>query len=163
MNLREICRRAFVGQKHTLVLLLVSLLLFSPSLGRADVAMSAGAQAALVERPPDSAMVSTPPSRGLGKRIAGWVLSGLGVVTAGASAICFADFYPRDAQDLCLYGQLSIGGIELGVGITFLILGYGEKGDYDDWKRSHLAIEHLSRLGVATAGQGAHITYRFDF
>lgn len=67
-----------------------------------------------------SAPVNDPqPSTGTGLIVAGWIATGLGVLNLATLPICFADFYPENAENLCVIGSATIGGVGLALGVPF--------------------------------------------
>jgi hypothetical protein len=77
------------------------------------------------------------PSTGVGMIVAGWILGGIGVLNLATLPLCYADFYPSNAEDLCVALSAVIGGLGLGIGIPLLIVGYNNRSDYKDWQRRH--------------------------
>ncbi len=87
----------------------------------------------------------TAPSSGLGLTIAGSVLTGRGALNLATAPVCKVDalFPERDTQDLCLYSSLIAGGAFIAVGVPLLIVGLGQRSEYQRWERAHPAQASL--------------------
>lgn len=103
------------------------------------------------------------PSTGNGLIVAGWIATGLGVLNLATLPICFADFYPEDAEDLCVIGSAAIGGVGLALGVPFLIVGYNNKADYREWQARKGLAYHLQNTRVTVADDGVGLSYRAAF
>ncbi len=121
--------------------------------------------------PPDSAspvtrpatQPSPEPSSGLGLIIAGWISSGAGALNLAQLPVCYADFYPSEAGDLCVGLSIGIGIVGLGVGIPMLISGYSERATHKKWESQHAILNQLSHTGVAMWNGSALVTYGGTF
>src|SRR5687768_8859083 len=74
------------------------------------------------------------PSTGTGLIVVGWIAVGIAALNLATLPICYADFYPRESEDLCVGASLVIAGIGVSLGIPFLIVGYVNRSNYNDWK-----------------------------
>jgi hypothetical protein len=103
------------------------------------------------------------PSTGTGLVVVGWIATGLGVLNLATLPICFADFYPEDAETLCVIGSATIGGVGLALGVPFLIVGYSQKADYREWKARNGMAYHLQNTYVTVASDGVGLSYSAAF
>lgn len=99
------------------------------------------------------------PSSGMGLIIAGWIATGLGLLNLATLPICYADFYPNNAESTCVIASAVIGGVGLTLGVPFLIVGYNDRADYKEWKKRNGFTAHLRRTHLAFHGDSALLVY----
>ena len=103
------------------------------------------------------------PSSGLGLIIPGWILTGVGAANLATMPLCFADFYEDfGVKEVCIAGSIVFAGVGLGLGVPFLIVGYGQRRRHKAWERGHVAA-HLSRTRVVPLDGGGLASYSFQF
>ncbi|MEY4577578.1 MAG: hypothetical protein RL701_2281 [Pseudomonadota bacterium] len=100
------------------------------------------------------------PSSGMGQRVAGFVLIGLGALNLALLPVCFADFYPENSQNLCKVTSITVGAAALTIGIPLLIWGYVLKGRQSEWKHNRGLAYHVNKLTFAAQSGGAVLSYR---
>ena len=103
------------------------------------------------------------PSSGLGPIIAGWAVSGFGVLNGAAIPVCFADFYPKKAKDICIGASIAVAGVGLAVGIPLLIIGYNQKAARNAWREKRGLAYNLSNLHLAALSGGGLAIYRGEW
>lgn len=94
------------------------------------------------EAPPAAvATASEPePSLGLGMRIPGAIMLGVGLANLASAAVCYTDFYGslvggRTMQNVCLVGSLVLGlGLSI-PGVILTILGVRQRNVYLEWEK----------------------------
>lgn len=101
-----------------------------------------------------------PPSTGTGLIVVGWIALGLGALNLASLPICYADFYPRESEDLCVGLSLVVAGVGVSLAIPFLIVGYVNRSDYNDWKQRNAVARHLLNTQLALLEGGAMVSYR---
>lgn len=150
--------------------LVCAVLLLSTPLARADAPrLAVPALSLSVHNLPlplaiDASLAADPrPSSGLGMLIPGWIATAGGLVALAIIPVCFADFYPSQGSSVCAIGQGVIGGVALTLGVTFLIIGSGQRSRYKAWKERHPVAYHLGNTQVAIQSDAALLTYATAF
>jgi hypothetical protein len=109
------------------------------------------------------ALTSDPrPSTGTGLIVAGWILTGIGVLNLAFIPACSADFYPPEAEDTCVAASAVLGGIGVALGVPFLIIGYNQRSDYKDWRERNSTLRHLMNARLAFRDDSALLLYRAE-
>jgi hypothetical protein len=103
------------------------------------------------------------PSTGTGQIVVGWIGTGVGTLNLVTLPVCYADFYPEDAKDLCVGASIGFAAVGLGIGIPFLIVGYGNRADYKKWKAEHPTAHELSKLRLSAVEGGGVLGYQTEF
>lgn len=104
-----------------------------------------------------------PPSSGVGKRVGGFVLVGMGVLNLGLIPVCFADFYPDSGREVCKVTSIAIGAVGLSVGVPLLIWGYAQRSERMKWNRAHGLARALQGVRVAARSGRAELSYRVEW
>jgi hypothetical protein len=103
------------------------------------------------------------PSTGTGQIVVGWIGTGVGAVNLASIPICYADFYPRDAEKACVGLSIAFGAVGLGVGIPFLIVGYSNRAEYKRWKAENPTAYELTKLRLSAVEGGGLLGYQSEF
>ncbi len=100
-----------------------------------------------------------PPS-GVAPLVTGLILTGVGAVNAISAPICKTDVYydyvgSVQAQNVCLGTSigLAVGGLAVGIPLTFY--GLGQHKEHDAWEASQVTLLVEPRAGGALLGLGA--------
>lgn len=104
-----------------------------------------------------------PPS-GIGGLILGYGGIGLGALNLALIPVCSADFYPSDAEDLCVAFSIAYGVIGIGAGIPLAIMGHVRRARYLKWRDEHAqTARFLPQIGVLPDPSAPGLTARFRF
>jgi hypothetical protein len=122
-----------------LLALLVCLFVMSAATARAEEPPVAGAPPALHDDPR--------PRSGVGGIVVGAVGLGQGTLALATIPICFASFYPNEAQPFCVGSSVLFGVGGYAVGAVGLSLGLKRRARYKAWRQ-----RELERRGVALDG-----------
>jgi hypothetical protein len=98
------------------------------------------------------------PSTGNGLLIAGAVVSGVGLIFFGSSAICQADDRADVDQNTCTAIQASIGAVALAAGVPMLVIGVIRRLRFQEWVRTY-----HPQFALLPAEGGARATLGFSF
>lgn len=124
------------------------------------------AQAALDDEVPPAAphfYHSKPPS-GIGGIVMGAVGLGLGGINLATLPVCYASFYPDDAETLCVHASLGVGSVLIAVGIPSLIVGIVRRKRYKKWREQRAQRGSLLRgIAVAPLRGGGQLLLRRAF
>jgi hypothetical protein len=99
------------------------------------------------------------PSTGTGLIVAGWIATGLGLLNLATLPVCYADFYPSEAQDTCVTLSAVLAGVGISLGVPFLIIGYNKRADYKAWKKRNGLTRHLLRTQLAFRDDSTLLLY----
>lgn len=108
---------------------------------------------------PLATMGESRPSTGTGQIVVGWIATGVGAVNLATLPICFADFYPADAEGLCVGLSVTLAVVGVSIGVPFLITGYNNRARYKRWRDEHPALAHLLNTQVSASDDGALVVY----
>jgi hypothetical protein len=111
----------------------------------------------------DSTVLEERPSTGTGKIVVGWIGLGVGVLNLASIPVCFADFYPANAKETCVGASIVLGAAGLGIGIPMLVLGYGQRGRYREWRERNPGAALLDKVRVAGTPGGAMLGLQTTF
>jgi hypothetical protein len=100
-----------------------------------------------------------PPS-GIGAMVVGYGGIALGVEQLLTIPICYADFYPFQAERPCLIASLTVASVALAVGIPSLVVGLHRRERYKAWRQRQLSARQLGLFGDASGG-GLRYAARF--
>lgn len=102
---------------------------------------------------------SSRPSSGTGWIVVGWIALGVGALNLASLPVCYADFYPEGAKDVCVYASIGIAAVAIPLGVTSLIVGYNQRSEYERWRRNNGFARHLERLRLAVRDDGMLLSY----
>lgn len=103
------------------------------------------------------------PKTGMGTLIPGWVLVGIGALNLATSPICNTSAVKESQQDLCFKLSLGVGIAGVAIGVPLLIVGYGQRSTFNEWKSRHPNASWLLNTQVALARDGATVLYNGSF
>lgn len=113
--------------------------------------------------PEQYASHARPPS-GIGGIVLGAVGLGLGGLNLVTIPVCFADFYPAEATDLCVALSAGVGAALVAVGIPSLIVGKIRRKRYKEWRRQQARRgPSLEGIAVAPVPGGGQMLMRTRF
>jgi hypothetical protein len=103
------------------------------------------------------------PKTGMGTLIPGWVLVGIGALNLATSPICNTSAVEESQQDLCFKLSLGVGIAGVAIGVPLLIVGYGQRSTFNEWKSRHPNASWLLNTQVALTRDGATLLYSGSF
>lgn len=102
------------------------------------------------------------PKTGMGTLIPGWVLVGFGALNLATSPLCRTSAVRESDQDLCFNLSIGVGIAGFAIGIPLLIVGYGQRARFNEWKQRH-RYGWLLNTQVAVTQGGAALLYNGTF
>ena len=144
--------------KHSLVIAILVAGLASPRSLHAQPEHQAPPPASL---PP--LHIDRPPPSGIGALVVGGVGLGLGTVNLATIPVCYAEFYPPEAKNICIGMSVGLGVALISVGIPSLIIGKKRRDRYRAWRARQSAALSLEGVGVSPERAGAQLLLRARF
>jgi hypothetical protein len=117
----------------------------------------------VVAQPVPYHAVQRPPSTGLPLIITGSVMLGVGVLNLATSPICKSSAVSHNMQDTCLYLSLGLGGGLVAAGTPLLIVGAGQRGRYNEWRKHQALATALSGLRLSLNPQNLGVGWGVVF
>jgi hypothetical protein len=103
------------------------------------------------------------PKSGLGGIIVGYGGLGFALLNTATLPVCFAEFYPAEAENLCLGTSAALIAGGLVAGATGLTLGYKRRAVYKEWRARRTPPLTLQTADVGLLGGGPGLRLRFSF
>ena len=107
--------------------------------------------------------IDQPPPSGIGGLVMGGVGLGLGTVNLATIPVCYAEFYPPEAKNVCIGMSVGLGVALISVGIPSLIIGKKRHDRYRAWRARQSAGLSLEGVGVLPQSTGAQLMLQARF
>jgi hypothetical protein len=103
------------------------------------------------------------PNPGSGRRqiLAGWISTGIGVVSIAQIPFCHHnDYDDAGSERVCTRFSISMAVLGLAAGIPWLVLGYRKRAAQSAWRARHGLADWLAPLRLAVQRDGASLLYQ---
>ena len=93
----------------------------------------------------------------------GGVGLGLGTVNLATIPVCYAEFYPPEAKNVCIGMSVGLGVALISVGIPSLIIGKKRHDRYRAWRARQSAGLSLEGVSILPHSTGAQLMLQARF